>query len=183
MRIDADIARVRSVLGHIEMGAEKVTAQAVNRAILAARAIGTKKVKKLYIIKAVDLKHHATIRKASKNKLSATINEKSSPLPLLLFDVEARKKDGKVGVFAKIKKEKGRKKEVKGAFMAVATKYEGSFQRIGKERMPIEPLYGPSIAQMFGNEETIKTMEERGQEILDKRLEHGIDKMLEGVIK
>jgi hypothetical protein len=49
---------------------------------------------------------------------------------------------------------------------------------VGRERYPVEGLYGPSVPQMFGNPDVLDAMQERGAEVFENRLAHEIERRL-----
>lgn len=56
----------------------------------------------------------------------------------------------------------------------------GVFERIGPSRLPIEQKFGPSAAHMMEDEEVTKMMEEHIVETFNQRIEHEIDRILNG---
>ena len=54
----------------------------------------------------------------------------------------------------------------------------GIFKRRGKDPYPIDQLYGPSVSSMYRNDSLTKTVYEKAQEMLEKRLDHEIDRVL-----
>ena len=58
--------------------------------------------------------------------------------------------------------------------------HTGVFEREGPKRFPIEEKMGLSAAQMVGNEKVIEAVEEEAQETVNARLEHEIERLLNG---
>ena len=56
----------------------------------------------------------------------------------------------------------------------------GVFERKTQKRFPVEEIMGLSAAQMIGNENIIAGLEAEAQEIVNERLEHEIDRLLNG---
>ena len=56
----------------------------------------------------------------------------------------------------------------------------GVFERVGASRLPIEQKFGPSAAHMMEDEEVTKQMEEHIVETFNDRIEHEIDRILNG---
>lgn len=55
-----------------------------------------------------------------------------------------------------------------------------AYERLGRERFPVEGKYGPSTAHMMQNEDVIKEMDKTISETYDKRIEHEITRILSG---
>lgn len=51
-------------------------------------------------------------------------------------------------------------------------------QRVGKKRLPIEKKLGPSIPSIIGNPEVVEAIEERTDEMIVKRLDHEVNRIL-----
>lgn len=54
------------------------------------------------------------------------------------------------------------------------------FERDGSKRLPISEFMGPSTAQMAGNSTVLADVEEKAQEVINKRVEHEITRILNG---
>lgn len=54
------------------------------------------------------------------------------------------------------------------------------FERVGKDRFPVQQLFGPSTAHMMRNEHVIEQMDETIQEAFGQRMEHEITRLLNG---
>lgn len=53
-------------------------------------------------------------------------------------------------------------------------------ERDGSKRLPISEFMGPSTAQMAGNSIVLADVEEKAQEVINKRVEHEITRILNG---
>lgn len=68
------------------------------------------------------------------------------------------------------------------AFKANFGKYgEAIYERIGRKRNDVMPMYGPSTAHMMENPEVIQRLDKAAKETFDKRIEHEIDRLLIGL--
>ena len=56
----------------------------------------------------------------------------------------------------------------------------GIYERLGPSRLPIEQKFGPSAAHMMEDDEVVKQMEEHIVETFNQRIEHEIDRILNG---
>lgn len=167
------IERAERLLGGIPGALPKAQASAINRSLITARAEIVRAVRKEYVIKAEDIRNTIRVTNASASAPIGRIKSLGGPIPLVKFDVS------KNPVRARVKKT-GAKKPIKHAFrQSMGNGYQGVWIRAGKERYPLKQLYGPSIPQMIGNENVIKSVEEKALETLDKRIDHEIDRILE----
>lgn len=160
-----------------------VTARAINRAAEAAKTEGSKFVRETYTVKHSSVLRKIKIKKAYPADLIADIRVTGRTLSVINFRVKknvplpTRKKYAKV----RVKKKGGKLKAIKGSFLLTTTKgYTNVFTRITKERFPLRSHHGPSVPQMMGNEEGLKRMEDKAREVLDKRLDHEIERVLGG---
>ncbi len=140
---------------------------ATHRAAITARKAGEQEIRKIYVIRAKDLKSRATIRKGA---LETTIQVKGPFEKVQQYRARKRAK----GIFVTIKKGSGslipRSFDQGGRFMA----------RTSKKRFPVEGLYGPAVPQIFGNPDVVDAMEEAGMAMYEKRLEHELDRIMKG---
>lgn len=56
----------------------------------------------------------------------------------------------------------------------------GVFERETSKRFPVDELMGLSAAQMVGNEKIVQELQEEAQEVINERLEHEIERILNG---
>ncbi len=168
------IERAERLLGEIPGALPKAQASAINRSLITARAEIVRAVRKEYVIKAEDVRSTIRVTNASAASPMGQIKSMGGPIPLVKFDAS---KDNPVR--ARVKKN-GAKKPIKHAFrQTMGNGYQGLWIRAGKARYPLKQLYGPSIPQMIGNENVIKSVEEKAIETLDKRIDHEINRILE----
>lgn len=58
--------------------------------------------------------------------------------------------------------------------------HTGVFERTGRKRFPIEEKMGLSAAQMVGNEDIIDGLEKEAQELVNERITHEMNRILNG---
>lgn len=165
MSIELELSSDRKLLqvlsGFNEENARKACVMAGKRAATAARAAGSRQIRSIYTMKAADVKAKARIKGTGDG---AVIEIKGATEPVTKYRAAKRKS----GIFVSVKR--GGMKKVERSF-AIGTRFVA---RVGRERFPIKGLYGPSVPQLYGNPDVMKTMEERGSEVFDERLEHEI---------
>jgi hypothetical protein len=154
----------------------RAAARAINRAAYTARTEAGRKVREIYRIKHSDVIKTIRIYGADERDLSATVISRGHTIPLYRFKVTPRsvQPKRKKPIYASVKKGQGG--PIKSAFVArMKNGYIGVFKRVGKLRLPIEGLYGPSVPQMIGSNNVSRWVEEKALETLDKRIEHEIE--------
>ena len=55
-----------------------------------------------------------------------------------------------------------------------------AYERVGRDRFPVEAKFGPSTAHMMQHKDVIKEMDKTISETYDKRIEHEITRILSG---
>lgn len=100
---------------------------------------------------------------------SVRIVGKRKPVTLRAYGAKQTKKQG---IFVTVFRERGRKR-ISGGFSPL--KFKGvPFVRAGKKRLPIEALYGPSVADMLRNDKVFTPLQERlilrARNELDRRI-------------
>lgn len=183
IEIKADaLQRVERLLGGIKDAAPKAVSNAINRSLFAARAEAVRAVTKEYVIRAGEVRKVMVIKKAGMSMLVGTVFAVGSPIALSKFDVSPKRPGGKKKkiLTARVKKTGGRKPIKKAFISTTASGHTGVFIRTSAKRLPIQQLHGPSIPQMLGADSVSKQIEARASDMLEKRLDHEIDRMLSG---
>lgn len=158
-----------------------VTARAINRAAEAAKTEGSKFIRETYYVKHSSVLRKIKIKKAYPADLVADIRVTGRPLSVINFRVRKNKPLPTRGKYAVVRVKKGGGGPIKGSFVLTTTQgYTNVFTRVSRERFPLRSHHGPSVPQMMGNEEGLKKMEDKAREVLDKRLDHEIDRVLGG---
>lgn len=191
------IKKAEMLLGDIREAIPKVQARAINRSLTTARAAIVRAVREEYMVDADAVRKTITIRSATAATPTGIILSAGSPIALSKFDVgfsaEELESNGfsavegvsskhvlRARVLARVKKNSSRK-VIKHAFSAdLKSGHNGIFVRAGKSRFPIKQLYGPSVPQMIGSKSVSKQIEEKASVTLEKRLDHEINRVLEG---
>lgn len=182
--IEVDAPKIKEVekrLGLLWSQARPVLARAVNRAAENAKTNMNRKVREQYLVKARDVNKTVSIRKANHVSLGAVVKSKGFKIPLIKFKVSPKKpkpKNPPSAYKAQVKKGGGLK-PVLGAFVANINGPK-MMQRIGKKRLPIQQLFGPSVPEMIGAPSVIGYIEKEALSTLEKRIDHEIKRLLEG---
>lgn len=174
------IERTQALLADIPKGAERAFSNAINRAITHSKTKAFKEVRKVYTVKQGDLnsKTSTKIKKASTGDPVGFVSFAGVKLPLYKFNATPRSPIKGEKVWAEVMKGGGATFE--DAFIADLGKGTGVFERITSKRYPTEQLMGLSAAQMVQNEDIMDQLEKEAQEKFDERLNHEIDRILNG---
>lgn len=173
------------------------TARALNRTAAGVRTAASKEMRTVYAVKAGAVSKSAVKDKAYTNKQNVAIGYEGRPLPLNAFPYRATAK----GVSVTIRK--GNKATIQKAFVAImpnghvgiyARGYYGEsfnfrIKRLKKATkgtprdkwpndLPITELTTKSVAGMFLNEKVSTRAVKSISEILPKRLEHELSRLL-----
>lgn len=107
---------------------------------------------------------------------SVGISFRGSVIPLLSFNTRYSRGGG---IQTQVKRS-GAAAQLDHVFVARMRGATGAFERVGKERFPVEGKYGPSTAHMMQNEKVIQEMDRVIRETYDKRIEHEILRLMNG---
>lgn len=141
--------------------------RATQRAATHTRKKVVSAIRRVYAMKAGDIKKRAEI-KSNKTALATVIKVRGPMESVKKYRVRVNKR----GVFVAIKK--GAPSLVSGSFS-----YGKRFMaRLGKERLPIHDLYGPSVPQLFGNPHVQEAAFKSGMETYEKRLRHELERLV-----
>lgn len=175
------IEKIQKKLQDIPEKIPIVTARAINRAAEAARTEGSRFIRETYHVKHASVLRKIKIKKAYPADLIADIRVTGRPLSVINFKVTKNKPLPIRGKYAVVRVKRGSGGPIKGSFvLTTRSGYTNVFTRRTKARYPLRSIHGPSVPQMMGNEDGIKRMEEKALEILEKRLDHEIERVLGG---
>lgn len=172
--------RAEAALQHIPKAAPKAIAKALNRAAETARTEAARKIREKYYVKHSDVISTIRIHRAKPEDLAAVVTSKGSPIALYKFHVTPKQPQPrrKTPIIVRVKRDSGG--PLKRAFVARVGSALGVYSRVGKPRLPIRQHYGPSIPQMLDSEDVVQWVEDKARERLDERLDHEINRLLEG---
>jgi hypothetical protein len=173
--------RAVRLLSSIPGEVPKAIARAINRSTEAARTEMSKGIREEYYIRHQDIASVTGITKANaaRKSISARIRLRGTKRELMLFRVSPKSEEARPKVL-KVAVKKGGLKKLPGAFIRRGSKSGNPhvLRRVGKTRYPIHIKYGPSVPQMADNPKITSAIEERAREMLDKRLDHEINRVL-----
>lgn len=190
--------RVQALLANVPKGAERAYTNAINRGLSRVKTAAWRGIKQVYTVQASALNKatSTTIQKASMGNLAGFVRFAGYKIPLYKFKVSPRQPGSNKLVRASVKKGGGAVFE--SAFIAaMKSGHVGVFERTGeqgiKSRMAksktpggtlhtekLEEIMGLSAAQMAGQETVSRQVQEEAQQLVNERLEHEIDRLLNG---
>ncbi len=175
-----DIAKANVLLSHIKNGAPKAINSALNRTIEGVRTDITKQVTATYDIKAKPVRASMKITKSTLSTLQASAAGVGSPIPLINFHVTPNKPGQQnPGTILRASVKKSGGKPIPGAFVTtMKSGHTGVYMRKGKERLPVDEAFGPSVPQMMNEVKIRQEVMDGASERFSKRLDHEIDRLL-----
>lgn len=206
------LAEAKKLLADMPKAIPKAAARAINRAATAAKTEAWKQIKKDYTVKRTYVdKAWGKVKKATPNNLQTTLESKGSVIALSKFVYRPKnppKRGYKNPVWVQVRRDGGG--TIRSAFVArTKSEHTGVFHRMQqgtrgpilkfmkggaprpkkkgvgmtKGKAAIQQNYGPSVPQMLGSKTVSAFIEERASEILNKRFEHEVNAILNGVTK
>lgn len=177
---DEQIEKAAKALTGFEKHLPKVTANAVNRSAQSARSELVRSAREEYEVKAGDVRGTIRITSATTSEPTAIVVSRGSPVPLARFSVRPKTVNGSRRTPIRVSVKKGSAVSLDRGFIYRTGKGVNVFERVGTPRLPIKKLYGPSVPQMLNNDKVASAVVEKAQEVLEKRLDHEISRVLKG---
>lgn len=192
-----EIERVGTMLADTPKSAERVFANAMNRGLSRIKTRAIEQVKKVYAVKTAALWDATTARmnKASVGNLVGFVSFSGVKIPLYKFSVTPTKPATRQKVKAGLMNG-GSKTEYEDAFIAeMKNGHIGVFERTGTQGIEsrktkygkqnhhtekIKEISGLSTAQMIGNASNIEILEKEAQELVNERIVHEMNRILNG---
>ena len=146
IRSDNEV-RVKRLIRAMPKQAGKAMARTLTKVAKSGKSNSAKMIRETFTAKAAGIKKAITTTRAKPQRLVAYIKVKSKRLSLVHFG--AKDKDPE-GVVVEVRK-KGKKIRIPSAFIAKASGSGANrvFVRVGKKRLKIRSLVGPSVTSMF----------------------------------
>lgn len=173
------INRVETILAGVPKGAQRAVSNAINRGLSKIKTGAKKRVKEVYTVQssAFNSATNTRVQRASAGNLAGYISFSGCKIPLYKFKVTPKTPGIRKRVHAAVMKDGGTVFE--DAFIAqMPNGHLGIFERETSRRFPIKEFMGLSAAQMIGNIKVMEQLEEDAQKLVDERLEHEIDRLL-----
>lgn len=175
--------RIHAVLAGIEKADKKVLKPAMARALQAGKTEAKRQAVSTYHIRPGDFNKNSYIKyngvEHSQSELIGTVSFAGSPIPLFKYKVTpATPGKGKTAAAAVLKKNApipfDRNDDVH--VLQMQSGHIGIFKS-GNGKL--KELYAPSTPKMVENKEVMQKVEDKVNEVLNRRIEHEIGRMLE----
>ena len=191
------INRIHAILAGVENADKKVLKPALTRGLMAGKTAAGKAVRQTYHISAGDFNSRGYMKYNSVSQggdgIVGSIEYSGGVIPLIRFKVSPntpkRKKTPSAAVLKASSLVKfGRENNVFvqqmesghiGIFERKSGEYSasrGSGQNKHTEKL--KELLSPAVPQMVGNDEVMQTVEERVNEVINQRIDHEIERLL-----
>lgn len=163
-------------------------AKAINRANSAVQKEVSKAIRKNYEISAKNIKKGFKLKRATAGQPMGAVISRGTPTLITHFKLKpdptkmmAALRNGAIAgksvgpISVKVKKGSSFV-PVRGLFIQKSSRsgYAGAMQKYVKSAYPLHIPYGPSVPQMFGNEETLAELIPVAEEVLNDRFLHEI---------
>lgn len=160
--------------------AKTVMSRAISRAITAGRTQAGREAAKNYAIRQGRVSERARITKPSANAPVAELKFSGPSLNIADYRVSPSKPDpARRPVLRVMVSKTGGMRPMRGPFLLnLRSGSIKAFKREGRARYPIRPVFGPSIPQLVGSEQVSEAVIDRMVEVMDKRLDHEINREL-----
>jgi hypothetical protein len=172
--------RVTKILAGIPGGAQRAIWNALKRAGDTAKTEAGRFATAEYTITKGDFMRNTEIKthmsREAGSVVSMNVRFRGKVLPLLTFNT----KFSRDGLLHTQVKRHGSVETLKHVFTAKMHGPIGAYERIGKDRFPVEQKFGPSTGHMMQNDEVIKQMDETIRDTYEKRIEQEIYRILNG---
>lgn len=154
--------------------------RALNRGVIAGKTAASREAAKNYAVRQRQVSEKAKIIKPTQGNLEGVISFSGPALNIVDFRVSPKQpQPAKRPVLRVTISKNGGQKPYKGAFLIpIRSGTVKAFRRDGKDRLPISPVYGPSIATLVGGERVRDAVQDRMIEVVVTRLDHEINREL-----
>lgn len=169
VKIDRRAKKIGRVLRNSPREYDKALGRALNKTATKARTRAVRALAKATGLKQKRIRKDIEIFKAGKNGLSAQLKFKSRPLNLINFGARQTKK----GVSHKAW---GTRRIAEGAFIATSNKGTAVFHRHGSPRLPIEPMFGASVAREAAEDQVKSQLDAAVEEEFPRLFAHEVER-------
>ena len=191
------INRIHAILAGVENADKKVLKPALTRGVMAGKTAAGKAVRQTYHISAGDFNSRGYMKYNSVSQggdgIVGSIEYSGGVIPLIRFKVSPntpkRKKTPSAAVLKASSLVKfGRENNVfvqqmKSGHIGIFERNQGDYSASrgssqNKHTEKLKELLSPAVPQMVGNDEVMQTVEERVNEVINQRIDHEIERLL-----
>lgn len=175
------LEKVNALLSDIKGAPQKVLYNAINRGLNKVKTVAAKDAASVYTVSTSTIKSaaHSKQKNATSGSMVGSITFSGHKLPLKKFKVSGTGGRGRKTVSAIVKKGSGG--SLPHAFVRNLGNGVSVFERKTSKRESSETLMALSAAQMIGNDDVLMNIEHEVSEVVEKRIEHEISRILAGI--
>ena len=181
------LSRAESALEELPRAFQKALPRAINRTLISGRVIASKAAAEKFSVKPSEVKKVCRIIKASNKKPEGELRLSGSNLPLRSF-AHTPRSENTTGARRKVSVSisRSRREVLNKGFKWRGRIFERTGIRKATKANPrvhetIKKRYGPSVVAMVGNQ--AEKVQDRMNEMLQTRLDHEVNAILEGKAK
>ena len=174
---EKSVLKAQEKLKDVQDGYEKACSRAINRTLQGMRKDAVQLTREEYTVKATPLRKSITIKRANAKNLNGTFISRGERLGLMHFNVRPQTDttgNKRRKVRAEVKR--GERFEVPRGFVW----NRNVFQRVGRERLPIDRQTGRSAPEMMEDDAVFDSLADGANQKLKKRLAHETEAILRG---
>lgn len=176
------IDRIHAILAGVEKADEKVLKPALARGLMAGKTAAKKQAVATYRIKPSTFDEETYINykgvKLETEQVIGSIIFAGRPIPLIKFKVIPNMpQEGKTPSAAVLKANSPTAFDRKGDVTVRQTR-KGKIGIFQTRNRGYRELYAPSTPKMLGNEKVMQNIEDRVNEVINQRIEHEIERLL-----
>lgn len=175
------IDRINKLLSGVQNGPQRVLHNAVNRGLNKAKTQAAKEASAIFVLSQSQIKSYAKINQKNAspgNNIIGQISFSGNMIPIYKFKVSGK---GGKGSSVKVHVKRGGGGTLLHAFIRNLGHGTNVLERRTSQRNSSETIFGPSAAHMIGHAEVVPQIEEEVQEVVNKRIEHEIERLLNGI--
>lgn len=183
---ERQMQRVQSLMREVPREVPKIMSRSINKTATSSKAEIARLIAANVKIPQKGIKKGIRIKKATRRRWLATLNITSRRIPLIYLRPGKTKKGvtyrGPGDVYAHKQKVASSGGLIKSAFKQVmpGSGHKGVFLRRTKKRLPIDELFGPSVAELFeGVRGIARQVKRSANEKLTKNIDAQINYVLE----
>jgi hypothetical protein len=175
------LKEAENTVKQIQKAVPRAMSAAINRTTTGLRTEAVKKVRETYDIKASDVRPTFRLGRATPSNLEADVQSKGRAIPLIRFNTKPKTPpaNGKRRLVTSSVKKSGGKKFLR-AFVAHVGGHIGVLERVGKSRLPIKELYGPSVPVMLNEPGITEHLNKEADRRMTERFDHEMNRILGG---
>ena len=159
-----------------QKGVREATRRALNKAAAQTKTQASKSIRQKRNLKARVVNGQLKVLKANRRQLNAAVQATGRPIPLIEYGGKTKAIPGNHRRKFSAEVDKGKRKVVRGAFVATVGGISSAFERKGSKRLPIRTLYGPSLPSTFLKDEIVRAMRTKVRQVYPRLLSHEVER-------